>query len=89
MVFIVSPVSTMGVSFIQLNFILSIENAENISKLIMAFSVLLLGSFILAFYFIQCLFFSFTLNEIVTAGEIIEGIEEIGNNKKVYGLETE
>jgi uncharacterized membrane protein SpoIIM required for sporulation len=89
MVFIVSPVSTMGVSFIQLNFILSIENAENISKLIMAFSVLLLGSFILAFYFIQCLFFSFTLNEIVTAGEIIEGIEEIGNNKKVYGIETE
>jgi hypothetical protein len=40
-------------------------------------------------FFFQSMFLNFTLNEILSANEITDGIENIGKNKKVYGIETE
>ena len=87
--FIVSPFSSMSISFIQLNFNISNEANEILSKYLMAFLMVFMFCFSLVLFFVQSMFLNFTLNEIISADEISEGIENMGKNKKVYGIETE
>jgi uncharacterized membrane protein SpoIIM required for sporulation len=87
--FIVSPFSSLSISFVQLNFDFSDELNEFISEYLMAFLMVFMLSISLVMFFLQSMFLNFTLNEILSANEITEGIENIGKNKKVYGIETE
>jgi hypothetical protein len=87
--FIVSPFSSLSISFVQLNFNVSGELNEFISKYLIAFLMVFMLSISLVMFFLQSMFLNFTFNEILSANEITEGIENIGKNKKVYGIETE
>ena len=87
--FIVSPFSSLSISFVQLNFDFSGELNEFISEYLMAFLMVFMLSISLVMFFLQSMFLNFTLNEILSANEITDGIENIGKNKKVYGIETE
>ena len=87
--FIVSPFSSLSISFVQLNFDFSDELNEFISEYLMAFLMVFMLSISLVMFFLQSMFLNFTLNEILSANEITDGIENIGKNKKVYGIETE
>jgi len=87
--FIVSPFASLSISFIQLNFNFNDELNGLVSEYFLAFLMVFLFGFSLVLFFMQSMFLNFTLNEIICANEITEGIENIGKNKKVYGIETE
>lgn len=89
MLFILSPLSYLVVWVLELNVDLGQEMYELVLKLIMLFAFIMLSSVCILFYMVQSIFMAYTLNEISTAGGLMENIEQIGKNKKAYGMETE
>jgi hypothetical protein len=89
LVFIVSPASYLAIWLMEINVPLSAEAYTSVLQGIMLFAFILLTGFSTLFYAMQCMFLSFTLREITGAEGLNARIEQMGNTKKAYGIETE
>lgn len=89
LVFIVSPASYLAIWLMEINVPLSAEAYTSVLQSIMLFAFILLTGFSTLFYAMQCVFLSFNLREITGAEGLNARIEQMGNTKKAYGIETE
>ena len=89
LVFIVSPASYLAVWLMEINVPLSAEAYTSVLQGIMLFAFILLTGFSTLFYVLQSVFLTFTLREITGAEGLNARIEQMGNTKKAYGIETE
>lgn len=89
MVFILSPFAYLAISMMDISIDLPEETYTLILKLVMMFAFIFLVTFSMVFYIVQCIYLAFSVNEISGAGGLLKGIENIGESKKAYGVETE
>lgn len=89
MLFVVSPFSYLAVWAMEMNIELSETTYKLVLQSIMIFAFIIVSSYAVLFYITQCIFLSYTIDEISEARGLIESIEQIGESKKTYGIETE
>ena len=89
LIFIISPLSYVILWLMEMNVELSEANYTLVLQSLMMFAFIMLLTFSLVFYFTQCIFLSYSLNEIVHARGLMNGIDNIGKTVKAYGIETE
>ncbi len=74
---------------IEMNVQLSPEKYTLLIKSILLFLFVIIVSFLIAFQIIQLLINAISIREINTATGLKTAIHQLGNTKKVYGIETE
>lgn len=89
MLFVVSPFSYLAVWAMEMNVELSDTTYQLVLQSVMIFAFIIVSSYAVLFYITQCIFLSYTIDEISEARGLIESIEQIGESKKTYGIETE
>jgi len=88
-VLLMSPISFLMVWLIEMNVQLSPEKYTLLIKSILLFLFVIIVSFLIAFQIIQLLINAISIREINTATGLKMAIHQLGNTKKVYGIETE
>jgi uncharacterized membrane protein SpoIIM required for sporulation len=89
LIFIISPFSYLAIWLMEMNVELSEETYTITLQMLMLLAFILLMSFVIVFYIVQCVLLSFSLHEINSAEGLGKGIEDIGKTRKAYGIETE
>lgn len=89
MVFILSPFAYLIIAVMEINIDLPEETYNLVLKCLMMFAFIFLVTFSMVFYIVQCVYLAFSVNEISGARGLLKGIQNIGESKKAYGIETE